>query len=330
MKLIEASITRDEQTQKYVVNGTVGEPLAFPGGYDVKGITVNGVEVINFGTTWSGIEIDRDMCFGILAAAYINDDSTVEVQDVCNELKSVKDFVQSYTHTVERSDGTERKIPNVVITPDGGITKLCAIARDTFYRTVSCFYAGGESCIVTREDGSVATDIEAIMMDALVDSAENDEVIFMDDCMKEWLAEEYGVDVDSIEDRKYVSGNDIIARKVFEAVHDANTVSRKIRMLSNDMGTMGVSCDMEMLGDRIKRWGTYAPDEGDEVYLLFGNGFVHVVKGATYVPSYVHQYSDPSVLLVSEVKRIPVRYDSLETVQNDAQKVADAVIAFLF
>lgn len=330
MKLIEANVTNNEQ-KAYVVNGVVNDPLSFPDGYAVTGVTVNGEDVNNFGTTWSGVEITQDMCFSILAAAFVNDDTTVDVQYACDALKSFKDSVQSYTYTVACSQGKERRIPNVVVTPNGEITNLCAVTRDFFYRSLSCFYVGGETCLVTREDGTVATDIEEIMTSAMIDCAEKDEIIFLHDSTRYGLAEEYDIDVDVEDDeRKYLSANDIIARTVFDAVRDMNGVDRKIGLLSNNIGTMGVCCNVNILGDHIERWGTYTPDKGDEVYVMFGNGFVDVVKGTTTVPSYQHCYEDPNVLNVSEAAHLPVQYDDLSSVLDGANRVANTVLSYLF
>ena len=156
--------------------------------YDVKA-TKNGKPENIFGETFVGHKIDAYDLLSAGIAAYFNDNQNVEFTYVCDTIKNLKKNSQTFTYSVG-----ERKFPDFVISPNGQLHKLTAITQSSdglgnaYYHELYKGELTDESVIMTRYDGSVASDIEPIATCALIQSAlEGDKFIYVESMTKDWL-----------------------------------------------------------------------------------------------------------------------------------------------
>ena len=149
---------------------------------DVIGsVLMNGDKMQSFGKTWTDVVLDEKDFLGMAIAAYVNEDTNVHFTEVCEEIESFKDNVQTYTHEVNG-----RKIPNTVVTHMGDALDLVALSETGGY------YANGTLSVATRTDGSIATDVEAFVENALEEDYEQGKMIYMSKEVKEYLQELVG------------------------------------------------------------------------------------------------------------------------------------------
>ena len=189
MKLIESVV----RGNNYTVYGEIKDgDLLDERAVDVKRAEKNRKEMDTFGETWSGIPLRASDLFNSLLAAYINDDVTVEFLYVDKKIESFRKSIQSYTYSVYN-----RQIPNIVITPERKKCRLAVAVKNPTEEEGYAYYFGEESeeCILTRLDGTVATDMDCFLIGALVDDVEKNEIVYIDDDTKKWLIEEYGVNI---------------------------------------------------------------------------------------------------------------------------------------
>ena len=194
MKLVEIKVANDT----YVVNGDMIGQLSVDDidVFDNVEVFKNNEIETQFGETFSGNVIDSyDLLFAIIAA-YFNDDTTIEYVYICDEIKALKDNNQTFTYKVG-----DRQIPDYVLSPSGNLHIINAITVDAkeqgnvFYTMLDKLADGrvfrsADSVVMTRLDGSVATDVEFFMTNALIGAACNNDIfIYVDDETKTWLEE---------------------------------------------------------------------------------------------------------------------------------------------
>ncbi len=161
MKIIEFKVKANEDI--YVLNGDVEfEDENIMWSVIEAQVIKNGAEMTEFGETWAGSKLNaRDMAYSIMAA-YLDDDTTVEVIYVCDELKEYKNKFQSYMDI----DGI--KTPMHFIDTLGDTAHLVAVIRNNdgdvhrYYLNVN---AG--MTVMTSKDGSVMTDVQGFFDGAL-------------------------------------------------------------------------------------------------------------------------------------------------------------------
>jgi len=176
-KLIEYKVNGDT----YVVFGEyagVDAEVFEPAELDY--VLRNGSQMESFGETWAGVSRDESDVLGRAIAAYVNDDSSIEVVEVCDQIRDFKARIQSYSHEV---DGW--KVPDVVVNSLGDKAELIAISK------TGAYYVNEESnvFIATRNDSSLATNYEAFFESALMEDFEKDQLLFMTDVLRENLQE---------------------------------------------------------------------------------------------------------------------------------------------
>ena len=143
----------------------------------------NGNRMESFGETWAGAVMNEGDVLGMAISAYVNDDATVEVVEVCDEIRDFKEQIQSYSHEV---DG--RKVPDVAVTTYGDIAELVAISK------TGAYYVNEESNVflATNINGSVVTDYEAFFESAFMEDYDKGQMIFMTDTLRQNLEEQAG------------------------------------------------------------------------------------------------------------------------------------------
>ena len=177
-KLIEYKVNGDT----YVVFGEyagVDAEVFEPAELDY--VLRNGSQMESFGETWAGASRDESDVLGRAIASFVNDDSSIEIVEVCDQIRDFKARVQSYSHEVKG-----RKVPDVVVTSYGDVAELIAISE------TGAYYVNEESnvFIATRSDGSLATNYEAFFESALMEDFEKGQMIFMTDVLRENLQED--------------------------------------------------------------------------------------------------------------------------------------------
>lgn len=152
----------------------------------------DGVKTENFGQTWIGMDLDSYAVLGYLVSVYVNDQTDVKFNQVCEEIKAYKENNQTYTHTV---DG--RKIPDMVVTPLGQTAKLHVLTKTKDGKDAFGYYFSDDLACVTRMNGSIATDIEEFATNSLVEDLEDDKVnvLYISDEAKQWLKDDFELDL---------------------------------------------------------------------------------------------------------------------------------------
>lgn len=180
-------------------NGSIGNGDIF----DPETVEIKKDDVVteSFGQTWSGIDIDTRQAFSDLVCAYVNDNKNFKFSHVCDKIVQYKDEFQSFTHTVD-----DRKFPDMVVNSFGDRSQLHIILQDKESGHASGYYFDDSGVIMTRQDGSVATDIEAFAVNSLIEAIENDtaNVVYISDDAKRWLNDEYDIDLDAKKPKKNV------------------------------------------------------------------------------------------------------------------------------
>ena len=176
-KLIEFKVNEDtyEVFGEYNSEDEVFEPS------ELDYVLKNGSRMESFGETWAGAATNESDVLGGAISVYVNDNSTVEVVYVCDEIRDYKEQIQSYSHEV---DG--RKIPNVAVNSYGDIAELIAVSK------TGAYYVNEESNVflATGNDGSLVTNYEAFFESSLMEDYEKGQMIFMTDVVRENLEEQ--------------------------------------------------------------------------------------------------------------------------------------------
>lgn len=193
-KLIEYKVNDDTFVvfgEYAAVNADVFDPA------ELDYVMRNGSQMESFGETWAGSALDANYVLGRAIASYVNDDLSVEIVEVCDQIRDYKAQIQSYSHEVEG-----RKVPDVVVTPLGETADLVAISQTGAYYVNE----GSNIFIATRTDGSLATNYEAFFESALAEDFDNGQMIFMTDVLRENLQEMAGEDFvsqDELNNKEY-------------------------------------------------------------------------------------------------------------------------------
>ncbi len=145
-----------------------------------------------FGQTWIGLDLDNYDALGYLISAYVNDQTDVKFNQVCEEIKAYKENNQTYTHTVNG-----RKIPNMIVTPKGNIGALHVLTQTKDGKDAFGYYFSDDVSCVTRMDGSIATDIKEFAINSLVEDLEDNKVnvLYISDEAKQWLKDDFELDL---------------------------------------------------------------------------------------------------------------------------------------
>lgn len=175
----------------YTINGSYGDELTgIPfSPENIDSVELNGEQVNNFGETWVGTAIDEYEFLAMAVSNYFNDNQSIDFIEVCDEIKNFKDEHQSYSYEL---DG--RKIPDIVITSSGSVCELVAFSRSCAYYYDEDAMEDAIASIVTREDGSVATNIEKSFMLSLMEEYEKSQLIYMTEDVKAFLSGDFNED----------------------------------------------------------------------------------------------------------------------------------------
>jgi len=157
--------------------------------YETPVIIKNGEIMSDFGETWAGTKLNASHLRGAAIAAYYNDNTKFEFSFVYEDAKKYKKQYQSYTYSIG-----DRQIPNTVIDSYGEMYKLVAITKDKGTELGNAYYYSfteDENVYMTRTiDGTLASNIEAIVSGALLNDAQECDIVFMDETTRKWINDE--------------------------------------------------------------------------------------------------------------------------------------------
>lgn len=141
-------------------------------------ITLNDIEVYDngqllddFGENFSGHRFTAEDAAKSLILAYVNNDKSVCIQQVCVKLVN---FKHKLAKDCKNPCG-ERDVPSKYLTTNG-VLELQLIAKDG-----CAFYTDGDEFIMTRPDGSLATDMEIFYDSAFYEAYESGEYMYVAD-----------------------------------------------------------------------------------------------------------------------------------------------------
>ena len=139
---------------------------------DIK-VYENGELITDFGENFVGQRFGELDAAASLILGYVNNDTTIEDMQIAASLAGFRDrFVCD--NRLELDEGaTERVIPKKYITPE----KLLNIELVT--KSGEAFYSDGDTCVMVRADGSLATDMEVFYTNAFYEAIEKEDYQYL-------------------------------------------------------------------------------------------------------------------------------------------------------